>query len=101
MLLYQFKSVEYDLKVIEDCKLSRAPKVKAETGSYGYMSLSSEFLIALGRISVNFQVLELYVGILTWSLISLGERIGQIVTSQLFFNRLCDLLASLFPLSSA
>ncbi len=60
------------------------------------MTLSDDFLRALGRISANFQALEASIAFLTWSLINADQTIGQIITSQVSFNRLCDLLSSLF-----
>lgn len=60
------------------------------------MALNDAFLKALGRISANFQALEMYIAAFTWSLISSDQNVGQIVTSQISFSRLCDLLSSLF-----
>jgi hypothetical protein len=54
------------------------------------------FLAALGLISVNFQCLEKHMEFFAWALIGEEQGVGQIVTSQLSFQRLCDLLVSLF-----
>lgn len=54
------------------------------------------FLAALGLITANFQVLEKYTEFFVWSLIGQDQEIGQIVTSQMSFDRICDTLYSLF-----
>ena len=59
-------------------------------------SRKKQFLMALGLISVNFQCLEKHMEFFAWSLIGEDQEIGQIVTSQISFNRLCDLIGSLF-----
>jgi hypothetical protein len=61
-----------------------------------HMSKKKRFLEALGLISANFQCLEMYMQIFAWDLIGEDQNVGQIVTSQLSFQRLCDLLVSLF-----
>lgn len=60
------------------------------------MTFSDDFLKGFGRISVSFQALEMSMALLTWSMIGSNSYVGQIVTSQLSFRRLCDLLTVLF-----
>ena len=59
------------------------------------MSVSNEILLALGRVTVNFQFLESSLSIATWTLISSDQRVGQIVTCGLSFNKLCDVFSAL------
>jgi hypothetical protein len=59
-------------------------------------SRKDKFLASLGVITVNFQCLEKYMEFFIWALIGDDQEIGQIVTSQISFNGLCDLLSSLF-----
>ena len=60
------------------------------------MSRKDRFLAALGLVSTNYQVLEKYVEFFVWTLIGQDQEIGQILTSQMSFRRLCDTLCSLF-----
>lgn len=59
------------------------------------MNKKQKFFASLGLISANFQCLEKYMEFLAWGLIGDDQEIGQIVTSQMSFIRLCDLLSSL------
>lgn len=54
------------------------------------------FLKALGRISVNFQILEASITFFIWNLIGSDQNIGKIITSQVSFSKNCNLLSSLF-----
>jgi hypothetical protein len=58
--------------------------------------LSDEFYIALGRVTAHFAVLEAQIEFLTWSLIGRDQGLGQIVTAQVSFRGLLDLLSSIF-----
>ena len=60
------------------------------------MALNRDLLAALGLIAYNFQNFEKQIEFLAWCLIGGDQAIGQIVTSQIPFARLCDLLGSLF-----
>jgi hypothetical protein len=55
-----------------------------------------DFLKALGRVWVNFQTLEMDIAFLIWIMISPDTSIGQVVTSQLSFKRLCAVSYSMF-----
>ena len=59
-------------------------------------SRKKQLFAAIGLISVNFQCLEKSMEFFAWALIGEDQEIGQIVTSQISFNRLCDLIGSLF-----
>ena len=60
------------------------------------MALNDNFLQALGRITVNIQTLETVLSFITWSLIGPDQKVGMIITSQMSFKRLCNLLGALF-----
>ena len=60
------------------------------------VSRKDRFLAALGLVSANYQVLEKYVEFFVWTLIGQEQEIGQVLTSQMSFGRLCDTLCSLF-----
>ena len=53
---------------------------------------------AIGRVSANFQYLELAIMMFVGALISDDVRIAQILVSQLSFSRLCTVLDGLFRL---
>ena len=55
-------------------------------------------LKALGRITVNFQSCELWISFLTWQLMGAGQDVGRVLTSQLPFNRLCQVCLALFDI---
>lgn len=61
------------------------------------MTLDDTFLKALGRISVNFQTLEYMLAYFVWILIGPDIRIGQVITTNLSFNRLCEIMRGIFP----
>jgi hypothetical protein len=60
--------------------------------------LSDEHIRAIGGITVNFEVLKLALAAACWSQIGADERIGQAVTAQLSFRRLCELCEALMDL---
>jgi hypothetical protein len=55
-----------------------------------------EHLKHIGDMTVSFAVLESVIQFLTWMLFNDRQRIGQIVTAELSFNRLRALLISLY-----
>lgn len=57
--------------------------------------VSREHLQAIGSITVNFQMLESWLGMITWKLISDDQLLGQTITAGLSFRKLVDLLSSL------
>ena len=60
------------------------------------ISYSKEFYEGLGRTIANFQMLEQLTEFFTWSLIGNDQDIGQMITSQLSFQKLCDLAFAIF-----
>jgi len=58
--------------------------------------LSDEYLRAIGRITVNFAVLERGISSCVESLISSDPKLGHIITAGLSFRSLLDLLSSLY-----
>jgi hypothetical protein len=58
--------------------------------------MTDEHLKALGRVAVNFQALEEYISVWVTGLIGPDQAIGQMVTVQLPFGKLCILANSLF-----
>jgi hypothetical protein len=63
-------------------------------------NVSDEMLRALGRVTVNFQLTEMMLNMLTWMLISEDARIGKIITSNLSFSRVCDVFLSIVRLKA-
>lgn len=61
-------------------------------------NVSDEMLRALGRVTVNFQLMEMMINTLTGLLISEDARIGQIITSNFSFSRVCDVFLSIVRL---
>jgi len=59
------------------------------------MLLSNDIYAAIGRVTANFQMLEAAIMMTTGALISPDAKVGQIVTSQLSFDRLCTTLDGL------
>jgi len=57
---------------------------------------TADHLRAIGRITANFALLELMVSFCVWQLIGSDQRLGQIITAELSFRKLLDLLSSLF-----
>jgi len=57
--------------------------------------VKNEFLIGLGKITGNFAYLEAVVSFFVWELVD-DQQIGQIVTSQLSFDRLLNVLGALY-----
>jgi hypothetical protein len=49
----------------------------------------------LGRLCINFQYLEVNICLLTWSLIGANQTVGQIITTNMSFSRICDILVGL------
>ncbi len=68
---------------------ARAAKVEPPTGDH---------LRAIGQITANFAVLELVVSLSAWSLIGSDQTLGQIITAELSFRKLLDLLSNLYRL---
>ncbi len=60
------------------------------------MPISDDHLRALGRVVVNFQSLESYISFWVLRFIGPDQAIGQMVTAQLPFGKLCVLARSLF-----
>ena len=57
--------------------------------------LKDDHLKQLGRITVNFQLIELQFAFVLWLLIDENDqRKGQIITSQMSFSKICDVLMS-------
>src|SRR2546426_3543465 len=52
-------------------------------------------LRAIGRITVNFVLLEQSIAFLVWQLIGAQQRVGQAITSELSFRQLVALASSL------
>ena len=59
------------------------------------MLLSDDMYAAIGRVTANFQMLEAAIMMTTGAAISPDAKVGQIVTSQLSFDRLCTTLDGL------
>ena len=60
------------------------------------MTLSDEHCQAIGKISVAFAEIEMWVKFFAWALIGPDQSIGQIVTAEMSLKQLLDLLGSLF-----
>ncbi len=58
--------------------------------------ISDEYLRAIGRITVNFSILELRLAFCVGELVGSTQRIGQLVTARLAFPQLIALLNSLY-----
>jgi hypothetical protein len=58
--------------------------------------MTDDHLKQLGRVAANFQALEIRIAFWTWSLIGPDQKVGQMVTVQLPFGKLCVLARSLF-----
>ena len=58
--------------------------------------VSNEHLKHIGDMTVSFAMLESVIQFFTWSLFADNQRIGQIVTAELSFNKLRALLISLY-----
>jgi len=56
----------------------------------------NEHLIQIGDITVSFALLELKIKLLTWSLISRNQKIGQIITAEMSFKNVRALLISIY-----
>ena len=59
------------------------------------MPLTDDMYAAIGRVTVNFQMLEAAIMMTTGALLSSDPKVGQIATSQLSFDRLCTTLDGL------
>jgi len=55
-----------------------------------------EHLTQIGDITVSFALLELKIKLLTWSLISRNQKIGQIITAEMSFKNVRALLISIY-----
>src|SRR5262245_52387236 len=62
------------------------------------MTLSDEFLRALGRVTANFATLESYMDFAIGGLVGPEQAIGQAVAAELSFRNKCGMLSSLFQL---
>lgn len=60
------------------------------------MAISDEHCLAIGKISVAFAELEAWVSFFVWQLIGPDQFVGQMVTAEMSFSRMLDLLSSLF-----
>ena len=58
--------------------------------------MDDRVLRSLGRVTVKFQALEMTFCFLAQALVDPDPAIGQIVTSQLSFQKLCDVCLALF-----
>ena len=59
-------------------------------------SVPNEHLTQIGDITVSFALLELKIKLLTWSLISRNQKIGQIITAEMSFKNVRALLISIY-----
>lgn len=57
--------------------------------------MTEDHLKQLGRINVNFSVLEIHLLLLTWGLISEKQAIGKAITSGMTFNSISNIFSSL------
>jgi hypothetical protein len=62
------------------------------------MPLGRDFLAELGLLSANFQALEKILEFFIWGLLGQDTEVGQTITAQLNFRRICALLSNLFRL---
>jgi hypothetical protein len=60
------------------------------------VAASDDQLRALGRITANFQLLEMLLALWTGVLIKTDQAAGFMITSQLSFRRLCALMGTMF-----
>jgi len=60
------------------------------------MPATDDQLRALGRITANFQLLEMLLASWTGALIKTDQAAGFMITSQLSFRRLCELMGTMF-----
>lgn len=60
-----------------------------------------QHLEAIGRITVNFALLESTVGFFAWMLLGTDQRLGQAVTAEASFRNQVALVSSLFRIRSA
>jgi hypothetical protein len=58
--------------------------------------IPEKYLQAIGKITVNFSILELKLAFCIWELIGSSQRIGQLVTAKLTFPQLIALLKSIY-----
>lgn len=58
--------------------------------------LDDQFLLALGRVTANFAVLEDAVSFFLWSIIGRDQRLGQIISAELSFKAIRALLSAVF-----
>jgi hypothetical protein len=67
-----------------------------EVGDDTISGIDEAILLALGRVTVEFQRMEQILVFLIQVLIDPDPRIGRIVTTQLSFQRICDMCLALF-----
>lgn len=60
--------------------------------------MTDEHLVALGRITLGYSLLEWTVSSFIWKLVSTDQRVGQTITASLNFSARTSLLRSLFDL---
>ena len=60
------------------------------------MKNENEYYEVIGKLSVNFQRIELILTSLIGRIICSEKHIGSIITSQLSFRKLCDLCGALY-----
>ena len=60
------------------------------------MSVSDEHCLEIGRSTVAFADLEIWLSFFAWALIGPDQHVGQIVTAEMSFSRKLDLVSSLF-----
>ncbi len=58
--------------------------------------MTEQHLRALGRVAVNFQALEMWITFWVIQLVGPDQKVGQMVTVQLPYGKLCVLASSLF-----
>ncbi len=58
--------------------------------------MTDDHLKQLGRVTVNFQLMEVYISFFLWALVdSEDQGKGQILTSKMPFSRICDVALAL------
>jgi hypothetical protein len=62
---------------------------------YAAVPVPTDHLIAIGKITVNYGFLESCLKHIIWDIVG-GQRLGQVITSDLTFNALIDQANSLF-----
>jgi len=76
--------------------LARSRQMAAHYMPKLMMNELDKYFTEIGSLTYYFQSMEVALALLLSSLISEDQKIGQIVSSQLSFNRLCNVLDALF-----